>query len=611
MATGEKNPSLTREALIPSSLPCYNDADSAEISMPRLAHPAACVALLVAVLSGLPCTVRADEAVLPDGRHLPGQLTFSEGRLHFLQKTGSAQLPLADTHTINFRNLPTTPLRSAVALRVALPYGQYLTGELRGLDEQRLRLRPAWAEEVVVPRSAVGALTQSPGWLPLFAEDFDANLKGWQATGMPTLAEQPAPTGQRCLVLSRPGQAVTHTLVTPLAAGVVGVDFRQTQPVSGARWLVEAEFQGEKETRNVRATVAGRADGYGAEVPNPGHSCRRLPKSSGWHRLRVEFAPAALVVSIDDAALWHSRQEGPGGPLRQVRLRCTAEPEDHPVQGEVIFSNFSLLRAVDRVAHPVGDVEQDEVWLASGDQLFGVVPRADLHIVEVQGRFGARRLPWTEVRGIVPRRQATPPRTMEGEHVRVWLTSGDGAERDQLVGVLRSFDEHDFVLQHALLGECHIRRERLRQLRWRFHGRRIELDNGFHHLGDVGQLSPLLQPARAEGPNLQRTFGLDGVPEKARLTMDVVQLRGRADGDAAALERGEGRTEVLVNGQVLDYLNRLVDRATAEPRHLTLDVPARLLREGENRVELRQTVEPASGRRPHCGIACLALELPR
>jgi hypothetical protein len=492
-----------------------------------------------------------------------------------------------------------------------LPGGQQVTGLLLGLDHDRLRLRTAWAEELTIPRPAVVAVRQLPGVLTFFAEDFTDGLKGWKLTGSPRLGEQRAPWGGHCLVLGEPKEAAEYPLDQPLEAGSFGIAFREAGPVSGARWLVEGEFQGQGEAQVVRGVVAGNADGYAAEVPSGKGTGVRLAATPGWHRLDVQFAASALVVSVDDTPLWNARQQGPGGPLRGVRLRCAGTPGATEHRGAVAFADFSLSRAVDELPRPPGDRCQDEVWLATGDQLFGQVARADGHGVELSGRFGKRVLPWGEVRGIFPRRGAPAPQTTDGEQVRLRLLPGAGEGRDKLEGVLQALDDSRLTLQHPVLGVCRIDRTRLRELRPLFHGRRIEVDNGVHHLGEANALDPAREPPRAEGTSMTFSFHLDAAPEAARLVVEVVRLRGPADGIGRALERGELRTEVVVNGRPVDYLNRHVDRASAEPRRVVVDMPRGALHAGDNTVEVRQTPERATQRYAHCGVTGIAVELPR
>ena len=108
---------------------------------------------------------------------------------------------------------------------------------------------------------------------------------------------------------------------------------------------------------------------------------------------------------------------------------------------------------------PPGDPTRDELWLASGDQLFGDVKRADAEGIEIVGKFGTRSYAWKELRGWFPRRSAVAPRkSPKGVEVRVQIHSGTRAECDVLEGVLTTLDAKEATLYHRLLGELTIPR---------------------------------------------------------------------------------------------------------------------------------------------------------
>lgn len=252
--------------------------------------------------------------------------------------------------------------------------------------------------------------------------------------------------------------------------------------------------------------------------------------------------------------------------------------------------------------------EADTVWLANGDERFGQGLRADAQAVELKTRQGMARFAWSDVRAIAPPATLLGPRTTEGEHVRLLLHSPAGADPDVLQGVLTALDDRRVTLRHPTLGVLEIDRSWVRGLRRQFHGRRIELDNGPHHLGDSGSVLASLQPPRAEGRSLRLTVRLESA-RQADLLVRVVHLIGPGD-RIAALERGELRTEVVVNGDVVDYLNRHVDRALAEPAVLRIRIPAARLHTGDNEVVLHQAPDRTTGTCRSCGVDGVAMEIP-
>jgi hypothetical protein len=250
----------------------------------------------------------------------------------------------------------------------------------------------------------------------------------------------------------------------PLREGRVGVNFEERDKPGGARWLFEAEFEGEKGPRRVRVQVAGAGDTYRVETDGLDGNARDVARTPGPHRLTVRFGPRSLAVLCDDAVLWYDLEHGPGGPLRQLRLACVEGEKGAAPKGAVAWTEFAVAAAVDEPRRPPGDPAQDEVWLSEGDQLFGEVLRADRRSVGVKGRFGERSLPWTGVRGCFFRASGTAPPAAE-ERVRLLLHAPFGGEPDVLEGVVRRLDDRALTLTHPLLGEVVLERGRIKEVR--------------------------------------------------------------------------------------------------------------------------------------------------
>jgi hypothetical protein len=266
---------------------------------------------------------------------------------------------------------------------------------------------------------------------------------------------------------------------------------------------------------------------------------------------------------------------------------------------------------VEPLPHQLADPSQDELWLRSGDQILGIVLQADRRIIRLKARSRTRTWAWGDVRGIYLRQQPFVPQTTEGEHVSAWVDTGAGPLPDRLTGTVRDLDERRLTLRDPVLGDLVIDRGRVRRLRWTFHGQRIELDRGPRHLGPAGKMTTGLHPARAEGSSLSWKFRLARVPTGARLRLDVIQLKGFEDDIARQLHLGELRTEVVVNGEVVDYLNRHVRRASRLAQPLTIQLPPRVLRAGNNVLRVRLTPERKTNHYESCGIANLVIEIPK
>jgi hypothetical protein len=399
--------------------------------------------------------VFADEATLKDGRRVRGALRLEKpGRLLFAPADRGAAVGLPNLSRARFEAPAPLPFRVSGGRRLRLRDGQQLTGAFLGLQKQSLVLRTAWADRVEVPRAAVASLGQLPGWIALVEDDLSAVPKGWTVSGKPVAAA-------KGVELRAPGQALTYPLAAPLAAGRVGVNF-EANGAGGGRWLFEATFEGKSGARALRVTLAGAGGHYEVDAGGLEGTTVRVARTPGPHRLVVRFGPGSLSVTCDDDVLWHNLARGPGGPLRRVSLRCVEGTA--AVKGAVTCAAFSLERAVDEPPRPPGDDSQDELWLASGDQLFGRVLRADRQAVTLEGRFGTRAFAWAELRGWCPRREAAPAKSPEGA-VRVGLRSGLDAEEDVLDGVVTALDDKFLTLRHAFLGELRLDRRHVASLR--------------------------------------------------------------------------------------------------------------------------------------------------
>lgn len=394
----------------------------------NLREVARTAAVLPAVLVCLAAPLaNAEEAWRPDGRHLPGRLTLDRGELHFKPSIGE-EAPLARFTRIRFADAPPAPFRAGGGRRVRLRDGEAITGQILGLDGDKLVLRTAWAERIELPRAAVMAIDSLPGWR--------------------TMAEKDWPSGAKEL---------KHTLGKPLSAGRVGVDFQ----VQGA---LELLFQQGESTRRVTVTVAEVGARYAVDAGDLKGAARAVARTAGWHRLIVQFSPRSLRITCDDDVLWYNLEQGPGGLLKQVTARSQSV-SGREANVSAPWTEFCLERAVTEYPHPPVAADQDEIWLADGDQLFGHILRSDRKTIEIDGRFGKRSLPWTMVAGCTFRKPAAPPPAPPTTGVRLLLRSGLCPQADVLEGTVTALDERRLKLRHALLGELILERGRVRELR--------------------------------------------------------------------------------------------------------------------------------------------------
>jgi hypothetical protein len=421
--------------------------------------------VLIAIALPVSPSLAADEVWRTDGRRVGGALTVKEGQLHFQAKEG-AEVPLADVARIRLAQTSSPPFRVGGGRRVRLRDGQCITGQFLELSKDTLTLRTAWSARVELPRASLESIDPLPGWRTIAEEDFHTDSTLFKTTGGPARVEVEEGTGSRAALLREDGQALVYTVKQPLPAGRVGINFQERGPTDGATWVWELLFQNGERSHRLRVSVAGESNHYAIHVDDLNGVTRQVARTPGRHRLMVQFSNRSLRVTCDDDVLWYNLEHGPGGRLHQVTARCQKTPGgDAPVRGGVAWTEFCLERAVDEHPQPPPDPDQETLRLPGDDQLFGRILQADRHTIHVEGRFGKRALPWTEVVGCSFRRVGEPKRAHAREAVRLLVRSGLCPEADVLVGVVTALDERKLALHHALLGDLSFDRGSIAELR--------------------------------------------------------------------------------------------------------------------------------------------------
>ena len=394
---------------------------------PRSRMPRAWAIALVLVAVRAP----ADE-VVRKGEVVRGTLVLNAGRLELHGADGKVSAGGAGLGRVTLASANKT-FPAGPGHVVALSAEERITGVFLGMEKDRIALRTVWADRVLVPKAGLVSLMHLPGWRTLIREDF-----GGKPTRVP-----------------KAGQAIEVRVTSPLRAGQIGVLFQESDRPTGAKWVVEAVFA----DRTVRVTLAGAGDALAVDVGGLEGTAYPVKRSSEARKLTVAFSGQSLRIACDDEALWHSPTTGPGA-LRQVRLVCVAT--DGKATGAVLVSGVVVEAAEAVRRRPAGDPTRDELWLASGDQLFGEVKRADAVGVEIAGLFGTRSYAWKELRGWFPRRSAVvAAKAPQGVRVRVEIHSGLRAEPDVLDGVLTALDAKAATIHHPRLGALTIPRARV------------------------------------------------------------------------------------------------------------------------------------------------------
>ena len=535
-----------------------------------------------------------------DGARLTGTLGGdARTGYRFLADGGGKAVPLEPKMTVRFAGQAPPPVAGLPNFRVELGLNQRIWGRLGRLDGHALKVHDvAGNRSLTIARDGVRAVVQRPGESLVLRDGFEALDEGrWASVGDPEVTDDVRAEGARSLKLPAGGTSLTHKLAEPVGSGRLDVAFHDAGGfATGQQWFVDLTFKAPAGRQTVRAVLGWVEESYAVESPaGPALAVQRLGRKPGWHRLGLRFGPESSEVSVDGDELAHGK--GVDGPLVEIRLASYATGQS-PVPPDLagVFDDLRLVRFDEPAGGFEVDATQDEVRLSSGDQLFGQVVGASEGSVSVSLDGKDLALPWGEVAGLYLRREAGPGAPVEGWLVRVDWRSGPGTdarELNQVEGALAAVTPTALGVATPYAGLLEIPRERVTTLHVLGRGRRIVIDPDAHHLGDeVTTKPPLLDPPQPEGGALERAFDLADVPgAPAFLVLDVVQVAGEA-GDlpfSSLIQKGQLKTNVKMNGEPFDYLNRYVHDRNETPARVRLPVPAGLLKRGRNVVRFEQT----------------------
>jgi hypothetical protein len=525
--------------------------------------------LPVAALLAAALAAHGDDAVRSDGTRVTGRLALSAG--HFQFRAADRDEPVAGLDRVRFT--PKSPAPPAVPLwhQVHLGHGQVVLAEVRNLDEKSLHARPAWADALVVPRTAVERVTDAPGSRPVLFNRFDAGLGAWTRTGEPRV-------DGGALIFDRAGQAVGASVKPALAAGRVAVTFRSAVTTS-RRVSLDLGF--------VRVELVGPGGRYAVTAAGKADVAGNLKRDNSTHRLSVEFDRDRLAVFVDDLVLW-VRDAGPG-ELRAVTFLSVGDGTEAAAIDDVLVAKSEP--PVE--PRPWADLTADAVRSPDGDETFGTLTAAGPAGVTLEIKGKKLALGWPAAAEFACRRGPVTEAATSGEHVRVRLKTAEGLH-DVLDGAVKAFDDKALTLVHPVLGELTLPRDRLEEVRFMFHGRRVPVDAAPHHLGARPAFG--FAVPKPEGLSLVKKVAL-AVPAAGHVVIDAVQASATGT-----------PVEVLVNGERVGELNRLAGRAEPMVRAYRVPVVAGAWRRGDNEIEVR--LRPAaSGKVTGIDVRAVRLEL--
>jgi hypothetical protein len=496
------------------------------------------------------------------------------------------------------------------------------------VEENEVSLRAFGGARQVVPRAAVAALLQPAGLRLVAYEDFESRPILFEPA---RLDSSQAQSGRQSLV-RRPGDNVsTYILPRPIAAGRVDLEFYDTGLVEpGDDWFIEYALGSRSDSAALRVLPGWSDAEYRCTVSGARPlAVERLSRSAGWRRLTLLLDDREAVVLVDGQVL----AAGPPGTAltaihgglvadSPVERRPRAEKKGEPAGAASRagwIDDVQIFERGDERPVPLNGQKTTLAWLGGGEELFGKVEAIDQRGIVLEGRFGRRRLPWSELRGVVfPPERGPAARQVEGLIATIELAPIPGAgaaPNDSLVAALQSVSPQELHAEHPYLGTLRIPVGEINRIVPRFQGALLLVDPARHHLGDAIREDFHVQ--RAEGTRLEWKVRLDAVP-KARGFVSLRAADLEPHGARAptgqfqqASDPGDMSTELMVNGRRLADLNRFVSvrSVPGNPQRLRIPLPAGLLKAGENVIRIAQRPEREDASEfDDCEISRLALE---
>ncbi|HZZ80663.1 MAG TPA: hypothetical protein VFE62_19325 [Gemmataceae bacterium] len=403
--------------------------------------------LLAPLVLAIASRCAADEAISPTGKKHVGTLVQEKG-VWIFRTTAGRDLPLPDLQQIRFAERPIPISRAPLTHVLCLPHEQRISGSLANISDKAITFLTGWGKMVTIDRSRAMAILHANDAGPILREDFEGDLTPWQSEGKPRLDRERAYFGKASLRLDAAGQRLARTWKPAIRDGSVRLMFFDADV---QRKLATAfEVLLDKASKpGPRFLIAG--EGYRCLGVTTSFGAAK--RAAGWHLLAVDIDGGRLRVFVDDACLGQTTVSA-GDAIHGLRIVQDA--------GEIWIDEMSVTRKLQPMTLPTAG-DQDAVWLEQGEQLFGRIVDADANRVHLEAKFGKRALPWSRVRGILfAQAKKTPPVT----EPEIQFSPGPGFSLDLLRARLIRWDGEKLMVDHPLLGEVPIERERLRRIRF-------------------------------------------------------------------------------------------------------------------------------------------------
>jgi hypothetical protein len=237
---------------------------------------------------------------------------------------------------------------------------------------------------------------------------------------------------------------------------------KEVMPKSGGRWQLRMGIEDEGTFQPVKILVGGNEL---VELQAPGLKSlqQAVRLTDPGTLLQVEIGPAHIHVSANERlAAWTERGYR-AARLRSLSLESLDAANGSESPAKLMVQEFALARRLGPLPRPPAHPELDEVWLESGDSLFGTYRSLNAQLLELGMASTPRRVLLSQIRGLYPKRPVARDLALPAPW-QLTLSEPSSLESAHLSGTVRSWSEREVVLIHPLMGELKIPRNQIKSV---------------------------------------------------------------------------------------------------------------------------------------------------
>ncbi len=412
---------------------------------------------LVLATSVWQCQAHGDDAVLLDGTRRPGQLSFRDEKFEITLAGQNETFPWKQLDRVDLSTKNRLPPAPPFWWQATLINGDRFACNLLEVESNAFICDSSWFRGLRVRRNLVCCFNRPLGWSPWVRQDFAKEARGWKQSRVD--GDSQPTVGLGGLTLGQASKMLQFTPDAPLPFGKIVLFLHDASPPPGRRWQLRLGMDGDGSFQSARILFGGNAP---VEMQAPGLkiSQQEVRLTDSGILIELEVRPALLQVSANGRlAAWMD----PGfrvAVLRSLSLEPAEAAKGDDPQARLILQEFAVGRRLGPLPRPPTHAELDEVWLESGDQIFGSYRSLNPDFLELSIARETRRIPCTQVRGLYPK-QVRPLLNMQAAPWRLTLIDPACAEPSRLTGMIRTWGEREIVMVHPLLGELKIPRSQI------------------------------------------------------------------------------------------------------------------------------------------------------